>query len=150
MTNNEYYLHDLEEVKSYDDVEIISQGKVNGKIILKTLENCSKYFHIEIQECIYSHDNYTNLEWVDVEGIDYGWAWMRFEDDNGKLNKKGIHDHLASKIENFMNMLVNKLYEDHVYYVHMKTNEGECIRFYNQNNDGYVYNYRFSHDEIMY
>ena len=148
MDNKACFTTELKDTKEMmkieDDLRLVSSGRIKGEIISKLLNYCDTYEHIEIQECIYS-DDHTNLEWIDVEGIDYGWAWMRFEDD-----LQGLREYLASKVRHVLNDILNNKFEDDVYYIHLESDKYKWIKIINQNNDDRLYSYKFSDEELYF
>lgn len=142
-TNKEYWEIGIKKIKG----EIISKGKFGGSILYNILELCDKYFHIHIEESFYEEGS-DNSYWMDIEGIGYGWKWLRCEDENGKLDEQKNHDMLVDHIKRTLEFIINKHYDDTLWYIHSKENEVERIVIYNQTNDGVQYEYAFSDKEL--
>lgn len=141
-TNKDYYEHDLQRI----DGSTISKGKVGGSILHKLLELCDKYFHIHIEES--SYNEYGELEWIDIEGIGYGWKWLRCEDENGILNEQMNHNILVDHIKQMVGRILNGVYDNALWFTYLKTNDYEQVILYNQMNDGIKYSYVFSDKEL--
>lgn len=60
---------------------IIKYGQVDEKILLELKMTTSLYEHIEIITNYYDDENepYFN-NWTDVEGMGYGWVWLRYDE----------------------------------------------------------------------
>jgi hypothetical protein len=144
--NQEYYENGLKNINS----KILLKGKIDGVGIVKLLELCDKYFHIHIEESIYSN-GCEDAEWYDIEGIEYGWLWMRCEDAKGNFDKKKNSEILKKKIKQVVKDIWYQKKEgsyDDVYYAYTKMDGVEVFRIYNQCNDGIEYNFVFSHKEL--
>jgi len=65
------------------DEEIIKYGQVDEKIMRELKMTTSLYDYIQVITNYYDNDErpYSN-NWTDVEGMGYGWRWMRFEEEN--------------------------------------------------------------------
>lgn len=142
ITNKEYWELDLEKLEG----QIVSKGKVGGNILHKLLELCDKYFHIHIEEILYNE--YGELEWIDIEGIGYGWKWLRCEDENGILDEQMNHNILVNYIKQMVRRILNRVYDNALWFTYLKTNDYEQVILYNQMNDGNQYSYVFSDKEL--
>lgn len=142
-TNKDYYEHDLQRI----DGSIISKGKVGGSILHKLLELCDKYFHIHIEESVYEEGE-SEYFWVDIEGIGYGWKWMKCEDENGILDEQMNRNILVDHIKQMVARILNGVYDNPLWFTHIKTNDYEQVILYNQMNDGNKYNYVFSDKDL--
>lgn len=70
----------LEHILQPDD-KIIKYGQLNEKLILELRMTTSLYDYIEIVTKYYDDEErpyYNN--WIDVEGMGYGWTWMKYEE----------------------------------------------------------------------
>ncbi|MEK4907457.1 hypothetical protein [Niallia sp. FSL M8-0099] len=74
--------------------KIIKYGLVDEKIILELKMTTSLYEYIEVLNNYYDNeDNPYFNNWTDVEGMGYGWAWMRYEEkDWHKMMSKLVED----------------------------------------------------------
>ena len=141
MNNKDYYLHRL---SYYEEKEIISHGKVNGSIIHELLSSCEKHHHLEIREYLHT-SNSLDYDWYDVEGIGYGWRWLRFEDEP---NDDKLRESLIKDIKKFVYKIVNKEFENELYYIYSEYRGEYRFLFFNQTNDRMMYSFRFSEVEI--
>lgn len=141
-TNKEYWEYDLQRIEG----EIISKGKVGGAILHKLLELCNKHFYIHIEESAYGE--YGELDWIDIEGIGYGWKWLSCEDENDVLDEQKNHDVLVDHIKMMIGFILNRYYDNSLWYTHVIKDDYEQVILYNQMNDGYEYSYKFSDKKI--
>lgn len=72
----------LEHILQPED-KIIKYGIVDEKILLELKMTTSLYDYIEIVTDYYDDDEmpYDN-NWTDVEGMGYGWSWIRYEEND--------------------------------------------------------------------
>lgn len=108
----------LNHVLSQDD-RIIKYGQLDEKILIELKMATSLYDYIEIVTNYYDDDYmpYVN-NWTDVEGMGYGWAWMRHEE-------KDWHKMMGRLVLNEVESLL-KVMDDTLYFVY----ENEAAKTY--------------------
>ena len=61
---------------------IIKQGVISEKILLEMKMYTSMFESMEIVTNYYSDEEDPDCNnWTDVEGMGYGWAWLRYEEE---------------------------------------------------------------------
>lgn len=61
---------------------IVKQGILSEKVLLELKMLTSLYDHIQIVTNYYSDEEDPDFNnWTDIEGMGYGWAWTRYEED---------------------------------------------------------------------
>jgi hypothetical protein len=96
----------LKHILSPND-QIIKYGQLNEKILLELKMTTSLYEYIEIVTNYYDDEElpYFN-NWTDVEGMGYGWAWMKYEEkDWHKMMSKLVACEAASLLLDMDNTL---------------------------------------------
>lgn len=70
----------LKHILSPED-KIVKYGQLDEKILLELKMTTSLYEHIEVVTNYYDDEKnpYFN-NWTDVEGMGYGWAWLRYDE----------------------------------------------------------------------
>jgi hypothetical protein len=108
----------LKHILSPDD-KIIKYGQVNENIIRELKMIASLYDYIEIVTNYYDWDEmpYVN-NWTDVEGMGYGWAWMRYEE-------KDWHKMMFRLVSDKADSLLRSM-DDTLYFVY----ENEKVKTY--------------------
>lgn len=88
--------------------KIIKYGQLNEKILVELRMTTSLYEYIEIVTHYYDDERnpYFN-NWTDVEGMGYGWRWLRYNEDRwhemmGKL--------VSEEAESLLSVMVDTLY----------------------------------------
>lgn len=102
-----------------DNQKIIKYGQVNDKVLLELKMITSLYEYIRIITNYYDDDQqpYQN-NWTDIEGMGYGWAWMRFEE-------KDWHKMMGMLVSDEADTLLRSM-EDTLYFVY----EDEKVKTY--------------------
>jgi hypothetical protein len=87
--------------------KIIKYGQVDEKILLELKMTTSLYEHIEIVTNYYDDVEMPYINnWTDVEGMGYGWAWLRYkEKDWHKMMGRLVSDQANSLLFNADNIL---------------------------------------------
>ena len=101
----------------------ITKHKIPNKIMKKRL-NLFKY--IDTYEFWYDDPDNPNLNnWIDVEGIGYGWLWAQYKDSD-KLQRKLVIKHAMALYKDSTNeMCVFK--DDNITNILLASKDGSCI-----------------------
>jgi len=95
------------------DNKIIKYGQMSNKVALELKMTTSLYEHMQVITNYYDDEDdlyYNN--WTDIEGMGYGWAWMRYkEKDWHKMMSRMIGDEAKELLKNEENTLYF-IYED--------------------------------------
>lgn len=86
---------------------MIKHGCLTEKILLKLKMNTSLYDYIEVLYNLYTDEDYPDFNnWTDVEGMGYGWRWLRYEESEWhKMMCKIVNEHCDRLLKN-----INKAY----------------------------------------
>ena len=88
---------------------IIKHGILNEKILLELKMNTSFYDYIEVVTNYYDDEERPDFNnWTDVEGMGYGWAWLKYENEEHKWYKM-MCKMVASQCE-YLNKDINNTY----------------------------------------
>lgn len=88
---------------------VIKRGYLNEKVLLGLKMNVSLYPYIEVITNYYdSERNPDSLNWTDVEGMGYGWAWLNYPEDKW-------HKMMGRIVSDECDMLLNAVND--TYYV---------------------------------
>lgn len=102
-------------------------GVIKQKIPNKTMKkyfNCFKY--IDTYEFWYDdpdNPNYNN--WIDVEGIGYGWLWVNHKNSE-KLQRKSVIKHAMSLYRDSKNEMCIR-HENNITEIFLEGKGGYCI-----------------------
>lgn len=78
FNNKRAYLSMLNEVENK-----LSHGVLTEKVLLELQMNTSLYDYIEVKdEIIDFEDGIETVVWYDIEGMGYGWRWMRYDEND--------------------------------------------------------------------
>lgn len=102
----------LEHILSPND-RIIKYGQVNEKVLLELRMTTSLYEHIEIVTNYYDDERnpyYNN--WTDVEGMGYGWVWLRYEEEDWHKMMSKLVSHEADSLLQDMDTTLYFVYEN--------------------------------------
>ena len=102
----------LEHILSPND-KLIKYGLLNEKLLLELKMSTSLYEHIEVVTNYY--DNETNpyrINWTDVEGMGYGWAWMRHKEEDWHKMMGKLVSYEADSLSTVMDDTLYFVYEN--------------------------------------
>ena len=87
--------------------KLIKHGCLNEKILLELKMNTSLYNYIEVLYNLYTDEDYPDFNnWTDVEGMGYGWKWLRYKESEWhKMMCKIVDEHCDRLLKN-----INKVY----------------------------------------
>lgn len=120
FNNKRSYLEKLKETK-----DILSHGVLNEKILLELQMSTSLYNYIQVvDELIDFEDGEESVVWYDIEGMGYGWRWMRYD-------KKDWHKMMGELVK--LEVVLLKPVIDKAYYIkHKEDNDTVTYRFINR------------------
>ena len=102
-------------------------GTTKQKIPNKTMKKCLNLFkYIDTYEFWYDDPDNPNLNnWIDVEGIGYGWLWVQYKDSD-KLQRKLVIKHAMALYKDSTNeMCVFK--DDNITNIFLGSKDRGCI-----------------------
>ncbi|WP_025909284.1 hypothetical protein [Priestia flexa] len=82
--------------------KIVKYGQMNEKLLLELKMTTSLYSDMQVVTNYYDNedDPYFN-NWTDIEGMGYGWVWMRYEEkDWHKMMSQMIGEEVKYLLEN--------------------------------------------------
>lgn len=102
-------------------------GVIKQKILNKTMKKCLNHFkYIDTYEFWYDdpdNPNYNN--WIDVEGIGYGWLWTLHKDSD-KLQRKSVIKHAMALYKDSTNEMCIR-HENNITEIFLERKGGDCI-----------------------
>lgn len=111
--------------------ELIKYGQVDEKLLLELRMTTSLYEYIHVITNYYDDDEYMPYKnnWTDVEGMGYGWRWMRYEEkDWHKMMSKMVSEEADSLIKEMENTLYFVYENEEVKTYHFITLDGGSFR----------------------
>ena len=138
---------------------MINSEEVNHNISKTTVsefkESVNKVIsHTYVDYTSYSHnDDINRIDWIDIEGISYGWIWCSIDDD---LDEDPFNEECAKRLKENMLDITNKYitmygdnsnYTAYTYIVEFEENGIHNIIFSNSDKN-LTYWLRGSEDEI--
>lgn len=102
-------------------------GTTKQKIPNKTMKKRLNLFkYIDTYEFWYDDPDNPNLNnWIDVEGIGYGWLWVQYK-DSGKLQRKLVIKHAMALYKDSTNEMCTRT-ENDIIDVFLESKDGKCI-----------------------
>lgn len=91
---------------------IIKYGQLDDKLLLELRMTTSLYENIEVITNYYDDETYPYFNnWTDVEGMGYGWAWLRHEEKDWHKMMSNLVDREADSLTKDMNNTLYFVYE---------------------------------------
>lgn len=120
FNNKRSYLEKLTQTK-----DVLSHGVLNEKILLELQMNTSLYDYIQVvDELIDFEEGEESVVWYDIEGMGYGWRWMRYDE-------KDWHKMMGELVK--LEVALLKPVIDKTYYIkHKEDNDTVTYRFINR------------------
>ena len=102
-------------------------GRKKQKIPNKTMKKCLNLFkYIDTYEFWYDDPDNPNLNnWIDVEGIGYGWLWVQYKDSD-KMQRKLVVRHAMALYKDSTNEMCTRT-ENDIIDVFLESKDGKCI-----------------------
>lgn len=101
--------------------QIIKYGQLTPDILLEMKLTTSLYEYMEVVWLYFSDgENPYRLNWMDIEGMGYGWAWSAHEENQW-------HQMMAQMIGREANNMEKNM-DDYLYFVY-ESEKGKTFRF---------------------
>ena len=128
-------------LSSIENVSI--HGQLNEKVLLGLQMTTSLYKHIEVITNYYDDEDHPEFNnWTDVEGMGYGWAWLRYDESRW-------HEMMSKMVAEESKGLLREV--DDTYYVIYEIEGRKTFHFISSNDNGRRDSIiTFSNDEIFY
>ena len=104
---------------------VTKHGQLTEKVLMELKMMTSLYGYIEVVTNYYSEEGRPDFNnWVDVEGMGYGWAWMKYEEyeENEEKWHEMMYEMMCKMVANESEWLLQDM--DDTYYL-VYENEGE-------------------------
>lgn len=123
---------------------IINHGQLNEKILLALKMTTSLYEYIEVITEFYDDNERPDFNnWVDVEGMGYGWAWMNYENEEHRW-----HEMMSKMVSHESEGLLSTL--DDTYFIIYENERGKVFHFITLLDSRFDTIITFSHSELNY
>jgi hypothetical protein len=122
---------------------VTQHGQLNEKVLWRLKMTTSLYEHIEVTIKHYDDKNKPDFNnWNDVEGMGYGWAWVRYDEDRW-------HEMMSRMVSKESQGLLRDM--DETYYLMYEDERGKVYHFITiHSTHRYDTIITFSNDELFF